>query len=66
MVIVNKAESQDKDTFISFPSGTAPAESLKRIFTLILALILCSLMCGSRGGIGVPDPPEKSQKYRVH
>ena len=68
MVVVNKAESQDKDTFISFPSGTAPAESLKRIFTLILAFILCTLMCGSRGGggTGVPDPPEKSQKYRVH
>ena len=22
-------------------------------------------MCGSRGGTGGPDPPEKSQKYRV-
>ena len=32
-----------------------------------IAALFISLpsMCGSRGGIGGPEPPEKSQKYRV-
>ena len=32
---------------------------------LNLHAALMTDMCGSRGGSGGPDPPEKSQKYRV-
>ena len=35
-VVVDKAENQDKETFVGFLSRTGLSESLKRTFTLIL------------------------------
>ena len=33
MVVMSNAENQDKETFVSFPSGTALSESLKCTYT---------------------------------
>ena len=43
MVVVNK--SPDKETFISFPSGTVPSESLKRTSTLTALCVFFFFFC---------------------
>ena len=40
-------------------------DSLLTVAPIVEGALCLVLMCGSRGGIGGPDPPEKSQKYRA-